>query len=139
MFRKLGSHDFMWFANSALYILFLLNCIVLTSCLLHAAKAKLFTEILSGDSNLDDWGILLHTFPFKTNLKADDFSTTPKMVKKVITVVDSYKMSSPDCSSGGSEELPIWTLIHVAWSFQSVLEGNLFSRLLENLICGMCV
>ena len=47
--------------------------------------------------NLDDCSISLPTFPSRTNLKLHDISITPKMVKKVITNVDSLKVSGPDC------------------------------------------
>ena len=55
-------------------------------------KAKLFAK----NSNLDDSGISLHVFPSRTNLKLH-ISITPKMVKKVITKLDSSKASCPNC------------------------------------------
>ena len=42
-------------------------------------------------------GISLPVFPSRTNLKLHDISITPKMVKKVITNLDSSKASGPDC------------------------------------------
>ena len=47
--------------------------------------------------NLDDSGISLPVFPSRTNLKLHNISITPKMVKKVITNLDSSKASGPDC------------------------------------------
>ena len=47
--------------------------------------------------NLADSGISLPVFPTRTNLKLHNISITPKMVKKVITNLDSSKASGPDC------------------------------------------
>ena len=60
-------------------------------------KAKLFAKNFSKNSNLDDSGISLPVFPSRTNLKLHTISITPKMVKKVITNLDSLKASGPDC------------------------------------------
>ena len=60
-------------------------------------KAKLFAENFSKNSNLDDSGISLPVFPFRTNLKLHNISVTPKMVKKVIMNLDLSKASGPDC------------------------------------------
>ena len=62
-----------------------------------ADKAKLFAKNFSKNSNLDDSGISLPVFPSRTNLKLHNISITPKMVKKVITNLDSSKASGPDC------------------------------------------
>ena len=50
--------------------------------------------------NLDDSGVSLRVFPSRTNLKLHNISITPKMVKKVITNLDSSKTSDPDCIQG---------------------------------------
>ena len=60
-------------------------------------KAKLFAKTFSKNSNLDDSGISLRVSPSKTNLKLHNMSITPKMVKKVITNLDSSKASGLDC------------------------------------------
>ena len=60
-------------------------------------KAKLFAKNVSKNSYLDDSGISLPFYPSRTNLKIHDISITPKMVKKVITNLDSSKASGPDC------------------------------------------
>ena len=60
-------------------------------------KAKLFAKNFSKNSNLDDSGISLPVFPSRTNLKLHNISITPKMVKKVITNLDSSKASGLDC------------------------------------------
>ena len=60
-------------------------------------KAKLFAKNFSKNSNLDESGISLPVFPSRTNLKLHNISITPKMVKKVITNLDSSKASGPDC------------------------------------------
>ena len=60
-------------------------------------KAKLFARNFSKNSNLDDSGISLPVFPSRTNLKLHNIFVTPKMVNKVITNLDSSKVSGPDC------------------------------------------
>ena len=60
-------------------------------------KAKLFGKNFSNNSNLDDSCISLPVFPSRTNLKLHNISITPKLVKKVITNLDSSKASGPDC------------------------------------------
>ena len=60
-------------------------------------KAKLFAKNFSRNSNLDDSGISLPVFFSRTNLKLHDIPMTPKMVKKVITNLDSSKASGHDC------------------------------------------
>ena len=58
-------------------------------------KAKLFAKNFSKSSNFDESGILLPVFP--VFLKLHSISVTPKMVKKIITNLDSSKVSGPDC------------------------------------------
>ena len=60
-------------------------------------KAKLFAEIFSLTSNLDDSGVSLPVFPSRTNLKLHNISVTPKMVRKVVMNVDLSKASGPNC------------------------------------------
>ena len=60
-------------------------------------KVKLFAKNLSKNSNLDGSGISLPVFLFRTNQKLHNFSVTPKLVKKVITNLDSLKASCPVC------------------------------------------
>ena len=98
--QKLDSQDFLQIANSvinkgksAIPPLFN-NLEVLSSA---SDKAKLFTKNFSKNSNLDDSGIFLPIFPFTTNLKLHNISVTPKMVQKIITNLDSSKMTGLDC------------------------------------------
>ena len=56
---------------------------------LTGALANLFAKNYSKNSNLDDSGIALPVFPSRTNLKLHIF-ITPKMVKKVITELESW-------------------------------------------------
>ena len=60
-------------------------------------KEKFFVKNFSKNSDPDDLGISLPVFSSRTNLKLHNFSATPKMVKKVITNLDSSKASGPDC------------------------------------------
>ena len=59
-------------------------------------KAKLFAENFSKNSNFDDRGISVPVFPSITNLKLQNISVSPKMVKKVIINFDLSKASGPD-------------------------------------------
>ena len=55
-------------------------------------RAKLLAKNFSKNYNLDDSGIFfLPVFPSRANLKLDNISVTPKMVKKVIINLDSSK------------------------------------------------
>ena len=60
-------------------------------------KAKLLTKNFSKNSNLDDSGISLPSFPSRTNLQLHNISVSPKMLKKVIMNLVSSKAPSPDC------------------------------------------
>ena len=51
-------------------------------------KAKLFAENFSLNSNLDDSGVSLPVFPSRTNLKLQNISVTPKMVRKIVMNLD---------------------------------------------------
>ena len=64
--------------------------------LLHLIKQNCWLKFFL-NSNLDDSEISLYVFPSRTNLKLHNISVTPKMVKKVITNLDSSKPSGPDC------------------------------------------
>ena len=95
--QKLGSRDFWQIAHSVLNkgksaIPPLFNGLESSA----SGKAKLFAKNFSKNSNLDDSGISLPVFPSRTNLKLHNISITPKMVKKVITNLDSSKASGPD-------------------------------------------
>ena len=81
--QKLSYQDFWQIANNVLskgksVILPILNGPEVLSCV--SDKAKFFDQNFSKNSNLDDSGISLSLFPFRTNLKLH-ISVTPKMVK----------------------------------------------------------
>ena len=61
------------------------------------SKVKYFAKNFSKNSILDDSGISLPVSSSRTNLKLYNISVTSKMVKKVITNLDSSKVSCPDC------------------------------------------
>ena len=98
--QKLGCQNFWGIANSVLNkgksaIPPLFNGPdVLSSA---ADKAKLFDKKFSKNFNLDNSGISLPVFPSRTKLKPHNISVTPRMVKKVITNLDSTKAPGPDC------------------------------------------
>ena len=124
--QKLGSRDFWQIANSVLNkgksaIPPLFNRLeVLSSA---SDKAKLFAKDFSTNSNLDDSGISLPVFPSRTNLKLHNISITPKMVKKVITNLDSSKASGPDC-------IPVVVLKNCDPELSYIL-AKLFNKCLE--------
>ena len=95
--QKLGSWGFWQIANSVLKkgksAIFNGPQVLSTA----SDKAKLFAKNFSKNSNLDHSGIFSPVFPSRTNLKLQNISITPKMAKKVITNLDSSKVSGPDC------------------------------------------
>ena len=99
-YQKLGSRDFSRIANSVLNkgksaIPLLFNGPeVLSSA---SDKAKLFAENVSMNSNIDDSGTSLPVFHSRTNLKLNNISVTPKMVRKVVMNLDLSTAPGPDC------------------------------------------
>ena len=79
----------------------------------------LFSKI----SNLDDSGISLSVFPFRTNQKLHNISLTPKIVKKVIMNLDLSKASGPDC-------VPVVVLKNCESELSYIL-AELFSKCLK--------
>ena len=86
-------------------------------------KAKLFTENFSKNSNLDDSGIFLPVFPSRTNLKLHNISLSPKMIKKIITNLDSSKAFGSDC-------IPVVALKNCEPEFSYIL-AELFDKSLK--------
>ena len=96
--QKLQYCDFWLIANSALNksksaLLYSTALDVLSSA---SDKAKSLAKNFSKNFNLDDSGISSPVFLSRTSLKLYNFSITLKMVKKVITSLDS-KGVGPDC------------------------------------------
>ena len=60
-------------------------------------KSNLFAKNFSKNSNLDDSHVSLCVFPSTINLKVQNISIIPKIVKKVITHLDSSRTCHPDC------------------------------------------
>ena len=90
-------------------------------------KSK-FAKIFSKNSNLDDSGTSLSVFsPSRTNLKLHNISVTPKVVRKVITNLDSSKVPGPDCISVVVLENCGPELSHIlAQLFNMCLKGSCF-------------
>ena len=92
------------------------------------------------NSNLEDSGIFLPAFSFRTISKLPDISATPKILKKVITNFDLAKASGPDCilmlflNNWDSE-----FSYHASFTFQLVSERALFFIFLEDFIGGYCI
>ena len=87
-------------------------------------KAKLFAENFSKNSNLDDSGISLPSFPSRTNLNLHNISANPKMVKKVIMNLDLSKASGHDC-------IPVAVLTNCEPELSYIL-AELFNKCLES-------
>ena len=99
-FQKVDSQDFWGIANivlnkgkSAIPPLFN-SPEVLSSA---SYKAKLFAKSFSNNSNLGDFCVSVPVFPSRTNLKLHNIPLTPKIVKNIITNLDSSKASCPNC------------------------------------------
>ena len=95
-------------------------------------KTKLFAKNFSKNFKLES-GISL-----RINLKLHNISVTPKLVKKVMTSLDSSWASSPDCISVVVLKNCEHELSYILAKHFNVSEGVLFSRLLEGLIGGSC-
>ena len=65
-------------------------------CLLHLIKQNCLLKTFLRTLILMTQ-VSLYFFPSRTNLKLHNISLTPKMVKKVITNLDSSKACGPDC------------------------------------------
>ena len=105
-------------------------------------KAKLCAKSFSKNSYLNDSGTFLPVFPSRTNLKLHNISVTHKLVKSVITNLDSSNASGPDYIAvvvlkNCKPEIPY--ILAASSTLQYVFEGVSFSRLLEGLISGPCV
>ena len=72
-------------------------CLVSEVLSFKSDKEKLFAEILFRTSNLVRAGISFPFFPFRTNLKLHNVPVTPKLIRKVITDLDSWQTSGRDC------------------------------------------
>lgn len=79
-------------------------------------KEKLFTETFSENSNLEDSGFFLSAFPSRTNLKLHFTNATPELIRKLVTEIDSLKVSGGDC-------LPVETLKNCEPKLSYILAG----------------
>ena len=86
----------------------------------------------------EDSDISLSVFASRTNLKLYNISVIPKMVKKVITNLDSSKASHLDCIAVVKNCEPELSYVP-AEIFSISLRESCFFRLLEVLICGPCI
>ena len=102
-------------------------------------KAKLFSENVSKNSNLDDSGISLPVFLSRTNLKLHNIYVILKMVKKVMTDLDSSKASDPNSIRVVVLKSCELELPYILAELFNMSEGVLFSRLLAGLIGGPCI
>ena len=90
-------------------------------------------------AKLDDSRIYLPGFLSRTNLKLYNIDVIPKLVKKIITNVDSSNVSGPGCIPVFfSEEMWAWNFIHTRWTLW-LFKRILFLRSSEGLICDPCI
>ena len=68
----------------------------LRCCLLHLIKQNCLLKSFLKNSNHDDSGISLPAFSSRTNLKMNNILVSRKLVKKVITNLNSSKASGPE-------------------------------------------
>ena len=102
-------------------------------------QANLFAKNFSKNSNLEISGISLPTFPSITNWKVHNISVTSKIIKKVITNIDSSKASGTDCISVVVLKNCEHERSHIlAELFNTCLKESCFPDL-EDLICGPCI
>ena len=101
-------------------------------------KAKLFSKTFLRSIILMTC-VSVYLFPSRTNLKLHNIYVTLKMVKKVITNLDSSKTSGPDC-------IPVVVLkncepelFYIPPELFSMYLKVLFSRLLEDLFGCPCI
>ena len=88
-------------------------------------KAKLFAENFSKNYNLDHSGISLPDFPSWCNVTLHNISVCPKMIRKVIVIIDLSKASGPDC-------IPISVWKSLVFQFvESFHRWFLYLRMLE--------
>ena len=128
--QKLGFWNFWQIANSVInkgksVIPALFNSPEVLS--FASDKAKSFAQNFSKNSYLDDSCIFLPVFPSRTNLKLDNISITPKMVKKVIVNLDLSNASGPDCIPVGilkNSELELFYIL--AKLFSKCLKESCF-------------
>ena len=99
----------------------------------------MFAEHFSKKSNLDDSGISLPVYPSRNNLKLDNISVTPKMVKKVIINLNLSKASSSDCITVVALKNCEPELSYILVELFNECLKDLFYRLLEGFISGLCI
>ena len=90
-----------------------------------SGKAKVFAENFSKNSSFDDSVISLPVFSSRTNLKLHSNSVTFKMVKNVITNLDSSRAPGPDC-------IPVLVLKKCEPDFCDVLAEHFNNRLKDS-------
>ena len=131
--QKLGSRDFWRIVNSVLnrkksVIPPLFNGPeVLTSAL---SKAEQFAKLFSENSNLDDSGAELPSFPSRTERVVDSIDVTPELVKEIILSLDSSKASGPD-------RIPVTVLKNCEPEFSFIL-AQLFNLCLRESCFPSC-
>ena len=105
------------FSTNMLYVLF---SMAWRCSLLHLINQNCLLKTFLRTLTLINQTPLLPVFLFRTNLKLHNISVTPKMVKKVISILDSSKPSGPDC-------VPVVVLSNCEPELSYIL-GELFNK-----------
>ena len=95
-----------------------------------SGKAKSFTKNFSKNFKLDDSGISLPAFHFRTNLELHNISATPKIVKQVMTNLDLSKASAPDY-------IPV-VVLKICEPEPSHIQAELFNKCLKESCFPEC-
>ena len=108
--QKLGSQNFLRIDITKVNLLYLLYSTALRCCILNLIKQNCLLKTFL-NFNLDDSGTFFPIFPSRTNWKLHNIFVTHKMVKKVITNLDSSKVSGLDCIQvSGLDCIPVVVL-----------------------------
>ena len=117
-------------------------------------KAKLFAKKFCENSSLDDSGISLPVFISRINVKLHNIFVTPKMVKRIITNLDSSKALCPESLHKNIQLMLVFLkapflVLHFSYytltTFLTMFSVNLLSMLIipisilsviRHLICG---
>ena len=110
-------------------LLYLLYSMAWRCCLLHLIKQNCFWNFFK-KSNLEYFGISLPAFPSRINRKLHNISVTPKVVKKVVTNLDSSKAPGPDC-------VPVFGMKNLELELSYIL-AEFFNMYLKKSCFGCC-
>ena len=97
-------------------------------------KAKLFAKNISKNCNLEGSGLPLPAFPLRTNLKLHNIYVTPKIVKKVIMILDL-----PKACAGlylGQVTSRKWWVPKIGSAQKRALSFQIHGKSAKNFVCS---